>query len=113
MMKMEKPTKQKREPIYNYNEVIEYIEKKYGIETRDYYGKFKDGHDNGKEYCDFWHFICDHCEIYNGCSAMLFWSQIEEEDTPKFVKEIAKLLDDEGFFEQEGDEKIFSFLASW
>jgi len=33
---MDKPIKIVRDPIYDYHEVIEYIEKKYNIKTRDY-----------------------------------------------------------------------------
>jgi len=33
---MDKPTKIPRDPIYNYHEVIRYIEKKYKIKTRRY-----------------------------------------------------------------------------
>lgn len=42
---MEKPGLFTREPVYDYHSVIEYIEKKYHIDTRDYASKFgKDGH---------------------------------------------------------------------
>lgn len=56
---MEKPQKHTRS-IYNYSECNDYIEKKYGIKTRDYAGYF--GEDFGKRevdppYQDFWHWI--------------------------------------------------------
>lgn len=38
---MNKPTKIIRNPIYNYSEIIDYIEEKYHIETRDYAGRHR------------------------------------------------------------------------
>lgn len=54
-MKMNKPKPIVREPILDYNDVIDYIEEKYNIDTRDYAGKFNGkGKKKIKELEDNW-----------------------------------------------------------
>lgn len=57
---MNKPQKHSLE-AYDYNEVIEYIEKKYNIQTR-------------KRGEDFWHWLLDNAfyEMSNGCYQNLY-----------------------------------------
>ena len=49
----EGPVPHPRPPAYHYNELVEYVEKKYGIKTRGFRREL-----DGK-YRDFWHFLMD------------------------------------------------------
>ena len=101
---------------YKYNELIKYIETKYKLKTRDYYGCFSPSREwegpTDKEgnppYADFWHWFidCNGGNINNGCFAYipsdLPWGEIrddptcyEQGHTPKFVMEIIELLKQE------------------
>lgn len=89
---MNKPTKQIKEPYWDYHDVIDYIEKKYDIETRGYKKK-EDG-----VYRDFWHWYIDCSDISNGCYSHfgLYSFLIDSTGyTPDWVKEILQLIYDE------------------
>lgn len=95
---------------YRYNDLIEYIEEKYNIDTRDYYGMFSDkgrpwlveGED--PPYADFWHWVVQYIEgMSNGSYVYLppIWEEVEDDpqcyqkdrnSTPRFVVEILDLL---------------------
>lgn len=88
---MNKPVKRHRHtPSYDYHEVIDWVESKYNIDTRDYKREV-----DGK-YKDFWHVILDSNEIHNGCYFHLPNIWIEEEDDDKYdpwwVREILELI---------------------
>ena len=55
---MDKPIKKVIEYI-DWNEAVAYLEEKYKFDLRDYEG-------NNTADQDFWHFLCDMCEINNG-----------------------------------------------
>lgn len=62
-----KPIKHDRSPIYLYSECRDYLQEKYGYDESDYLGKFKGGQSNeGVEYLNFWHWVCDNFEVSNG-----------------------------------------------
>jgi hypothetical protein len=87
--KLKKPTK-KTTKYYDYHEVTKYLEKLHGKDFRDYAGKFtKDGNDDAP-YQDFWHWICDHNEVSNGCYIFLpDWDyHMNSKDTEPWKKEI-------------------------
>lgn len=113
MPKLKKPTPKPRKALYDYSEVISYIERKYKIDTRDYAGRWKETDSVKREaipYQDFWHWVVDHNEVHNGCDIVLDSGQLfhelslckSDEDyktfykyCPKFVLEIMKLIQDE------------------
>lgn len=90
---------------WDYNEVIEYVEEKYGFKSRDYAGKFYGnespdarGHAPAPEadYLDFWHWLLDRVDVHNGCLVYLSVSDwLADEDTPAWVKEILQKIYDE------------------
>ena len=96
--------------MYNYHEVIDYIEKKYNIKTRDYAGKFgKDGNTNN-EYQDFWHWVLQGNEyITNGSSGIIYVNELSK-NISNWIKEILQLIKDEGFVD---DEDYFTFWIKW
>ncbi len=66
------------EPMYDYHEVIRYIEEKHGIDTGENGGRYlkQDGKvlkfDEEKPYLNFWHWIIDqNGGIHNGTSFFL------------------------------------------
>lgn len=114
---MNKPEKKYPvKPMYDYHEVIDYIEEKYNINTRDYGKKFtKDGNmDN--EYLDFWHWLVEHDgSISNGSTSMICIDSILNnegygEPEPDWIKEICKMIKDEDFTDEEG---FFYFWVEW
>lgn len=111
---LERPVKHQKEPEYDYQEVIDYIEKKYNIVTEDYLGAhLNENRGKGLEYQNFWHFVADVCDVDNGKSCYLPWNVYEDPSTPTFAKKIMHLLDIEGFFESNGVEKGFQFYVWW
>lgn len=107
---MNKPTASyQTKPAYDYHEVIEYLEKTYKFESRDYKGKFKDGKSNKVEYCDFWHWVLDqNDDINNGGHFWLTPSDyLEDDDTADWIKEILA-----HFVTEFGDEEMY-FYVSW
>lgn len=100
-MSLKKPEKIKTE-YYDYSEVSHYLEKKHKKDFRDY----KEHHKDSKnEYCDFWHYIVDYCDVQNGGFIVL--PEINE-DTPDWIKEIL------GYFEEFlGDDYYIEMRTSW
>lgn len=91
---MNKPTKFQPQPTYIYGDVIEYIEGKYAIRTRDMTGKFRG---NSKApYLDFWRWFIDRYEPHNGSYV---WVHVDEElENPwaaPWVKHPLRLIKDE------------------
>lgn len=74
---MIKPKKRSRKSHYDYNEISDYIEKKYNIELRGYKKK-KDG-----IYRDFWHWLLQRNEIHNGCYIYLIPEDIDYDQVIK------------------------------
>lgn len=118
---MKKPKQKTSKPHWDYHEVIEFIEKKYKIETRGYTPKcgFTEAqleenkkHYRGtdsKPYLDFWHYLTDNSEVHNGCFMYLNllgdhykgkkkddgdWDG-DDEYRPRWVREIQKMIYDE------------------
>lgn len=102
---MIKPTMKTQAPAYDWNECVSYLEKKYKINIRDYSGSHSD---DTKPYQDFWHWICDMGEIWNGCYLEITFNEwLEDEDTPEWRKEIIRL-----FIKEFGDID-FRFWIEW
>jgi hypothetical protein len=100
---VKKPVKKSHgEVCYDYNEMIDYIEHKYGIETRGYKQEV-DG-----VYRDFWHWVLDHNNIHNGCYAS-FPEDWDDDYYPEWTREIMRLIVAE--FYPDGEE--LDFWVSW
>ncbi len=71
---MEKP-KFKTLQYLDYHECRDYIEHKLGYSLRDTLGKFEPGlsaeEREKREYRDFWHWIVDGIDVWNGCLIVL------------------------------------------
>lgn len=107
MVDLEKPAMKVSDPYWDYREVINYIEKKYNIKTDEYTPK--DGftleqletrssynkENDRKPYLCFWHWIIDRHNIHNGSRFNLYYDDIDDENTPTWVKEILKMIFDE------------------
>lgn len=106
---MEKP-KLKNKSSYDWNKAVEYIEKKYNIDIRDYAGKFKNGKMRDVKYLDFWHFMIDMFDIHNGCFITLSDDYIiDNEKIEPWQKEINDIfLDEFG-----GKNREATFWVSW
>lgn len=103
---MDKPVPITMKPAFNYNQVIDYIEDKHGINVRDYAGRHSTGiYDDSKPYLDFWHWILEETSnsIHNECYAYIpvdykksgeFWGYDinDEERFPYWVKEILDII---------------------
>ena len=77
---------------YDYPECTAWIEEQYGIDVRDYAGRFHGDHDESKPYLDFWHWLCDHEDIQNGgyvtfSYEVLAWLK-DNGDIPGWAEEI-------------------------
>lgn len=69
-----KPIAFRPEPRYDFIECRDYLQTKYGFDMRDYAGYWKNRRKkNPPPHQDFWHWMCDHFEISNGCD--FFMSQ--------------------------------------
>jgi len=89
---MKKPKAQKIERL-DYDECQKYISHKLGYNLRDTLGMFKGKKHNSKvEYRDFWHFLCDHCEIHNGSE---FYMPTSDEATEEWQKPILEAFNEE------------------
>lgn len=62
---LEKP-QPKTQVAYDWHECAEFINEKYGINIRDYAGKYSNPGDKSMPYLDFWHWIVDHYDVHNG-----------------------------------------------
>jgi len=102
---MNKPVQKVSQPYWDYHEVIDYIEKKYNIDTRGYKREV-DG-----VYRDFWHWIVDMCSIHNGSYFYLdiygWMTDTDLEYVTEWQQEILKLIYDE--FQEED----MRFWVSW
>ena len=116
-MKINKKPERQTTTHYEYNNIIQYIEEKYGIDSRDYYGSFnkkkaqpwtgEPTKDSRPPYADFWHWVLEHnSECSNGSyiwfPGPLPFGEIKDDPkcytkghTPKFVMEIMKMIKDE------------------
>jgi hypothetical protein len=63
---MSSKPEQHRIKYYDWIEVRPYIEEILGYDVRDTLGKFKPYTNDSVEYRDYWHFLCDTYEIFNG-----------------------------------------------
>lgn len=111
---MNKPGKITRPEVMNYRDMVNFIEKKYKIEIRDYHKTYSKDNEDYEDYMDYWHWLCDYfCEVNNGGTN--YWGLkeiIEEEDNPKWIKEITQLFYNE--FKDELDEDGgVEVLISW
>lgn len=77
-----KPEKNARAPIYDWDECVKYVQKKYDFKITDFAGKFKDEKVNHDvEYQNFWHWLCEFSEIHNGGTFCMWkdtWESLEE-----------------------------------
>jgi len=91
---VKKPKKRTRSSILYWRDIETYVKKKYGKDFRDWSGKYsKNGENEETEYQDFWHFICDKCDVSNDTTIWLFpgdW--MEEDDCPPWRKEVCEIL---------------------
>lgn len=89
---MEKPKPKPSEPVYDYHELIRYIEEKYNYDSRDFDNKYGGRKDKpkGTRYLDFWHWFSDHGDTHNGCFKYIPFDYIEDTETPDFVRTILK-----------------------
>lgn len=109
-----KPGKITRPEVMDYHEMVDFIENKYKIGVRDYHKTYSKDNDDYEPYMDYWHWLCDYfCEVTNGGTC--YWGLkeiIEDEDYPKWIKEITQLFYDE--FKDELDEDGgVEVLISW
>lgn len=69
---MQKPNPINRQPVYDFNECVKYVEHKLGYEIRDTLGRFKDGnYKPDREYRDYWHFLIQIMHINNGSEIII------------------------------------------
>lgn len=110
---MVKPVKKyPTQKMYNYNEVISYIEKKYGYNTTDFLGKFSgDKSKSDNEYQNFWHWITDNNQISNGGSIYISFDYIYNGETKDFVKKILKDIKTE--FDPDDQEDSLLCWVEW
>ena len=107
--------KQVEHKCYYWDEIDEYIRKKYLRDLRDWSGKWVSCHgadpDETQPYQDFWHWMCDHIEIQND-SFVTLWCEVEEVEEP-WVQEILTILRKE-FFEGSDEEMLnIELYVSW
>ena len=79
---MEKPSRITFKPTYKWQDIENYIEKKYNIKLRGY------KKENDKEFRDYWYWICNRCEIHKGC----FFYLPELENDEWWIVEITELI---------------------
>jgi hypothetical protein len=88
---------------WDYDEVINYVEQKYGFDANDYGNRFGSTKVNeDAPYLDFWHWIIDRCQINNGVITELPIKEWLEEkcddsdwDIKPWIKEILQYIYDE------------------
>lgn len=113
---MDKPQK-KTKSFYDYLKCSEYLEKKYNYKEHDYAGKYKWEGNKIVEYnenvphLNFWHYVCDHYNISNGCFITFSKEFLDDNNSnmPEFVKKIYNYYLDE-FADENGE---IEFLVSW
>lgn len=107
---LKKPEKKRRE-YYDYQELRNYLEAKYGYKEKDYAGRFKKRRGQTETerkaipYQDFWCWVVDRYEIHNGCYLTFTREELEwiKED---WVKEIYTYYIDE-FADENGDLEMY------
>jgi len=105
---MDKPTTSTLE-YHSYHNVREWIKHKYNRDIDDWYGMFENGHDESKEFADFWsRFICD-SDITNGSVYYLYSETEEDKNVREWVREITKII----FDEFSPDRKPIIFVLNW
>jgi hypothetical protein len=94
---------------WNYNEVIRYVEQKYGFNSNDYGNRFRNSLkgkptkvDKDVPYLDFWHWLLERCQINNGVTISFYikdWLKEECGDDEwaikPWIKEILQYIYDE------------------
>lgn len=123
---MDKPVKKVRTPIYDWNECMKYLREKYGVDERDYAGKFKRNavgalRTNNRPYLDFWHWVVDQKSPVRGGEVWVGPEDVRELATRE-VKEDEKLPADlKGWrgrilgllLEEFGENGEQTFLTDW
>lgn len=91
---VKKPKKRTWPSVLYWSDIEDFVKKKYGKDFRDWAGKYsKFKTDESKEYQDFWHIMCDKCDISNDTTIWLFPQQwMEEENFPEWAKEVCEML---------------------
>ena len=107
-----KPLKSFKHKLYNYSEVIDYIEKKYGISTRGYKRDVVDP-EAQKQYRDFWHWMLETNTPHKDGSVIYVSEDWRPEDGPWWVVEILELIVKEFFPGHNWDEDFMSFWCEW
>lgn len=62
---MDKPQLKTRQ-AFDYHECERYIEYQLGYKLGDTLGRWDTSPPKDVEYRDFWHFLCDRCNLHNG-----------------------------------------------
>lgn len=115
---MDKPQPHARGPFYEYGEVMQYLEFKYGIYPDNYTPKngFTEEQLSGladwqeKPYLNFWHWVCDMNEIHNGGTLYLDLDAVQDDEHwPGWVCEILGYIKEE-FQPEGGDMRMW---VSW
>lgn len=91
---VKKPKKLKRESTYDWHDIDDFIQKKYGKDVRDWAGKYsKKNKVQEVEYQDFWHHLCDRHEIHNGVTITI-WPEdaLDDKELPAWQREIYEIL---------------------
>jgi len=105
MKKPEEITEVKK--YYDYHDMIHWVEHKYKIQVRDYYGRFGKNGNSDAPYCDFWHWITETylTEIHNGCERHIDIRElmdVAKHSKKGWVVKIVELLKEE-FFEDKNE----------
>lgn len=91
-------------PALDFNEIMQYVEKKYGFNHRDYAGSDKN---KDAPYQDYWHHLLDGQFAFVERGTVQYWNLEdmldEEEDTPEWVKTITQYVYDEFVNELDAD----------
>lgn len=98
---MKKPIyKARKGEFLDWNECRKYLESKLGKDIRDYANKFGAKGKSTNPYQDFWHWMCDHNDIANGCEVSIPVDQYPNEEP--WIMEILGTIKAEF-----GDEPLF------
>jgi len=104
---LKKPEKHTLE-VYNWSEIVDWINNVSGRDVRDWSGKFsKKLYDENVPYEDFWHVLCNTCDMHN--DSYISVSTDPDDYEKPFAKEIARLLASE--FQTNG--KDMECWVSW
>ena len=94
---MDKP-QPKTMTYYDYTECRNYLQEKYGYNERDFAGRHKVSWPENAHipYLDFWHWVCEHHEVFNGCMIDFSREVLDDPDTDwngEWQKEITMRFD--------------------